>query len=375
VVVSGAFVVVTVVVTASVAASVTASAAADVTGSETAAEVDVSGTSVAGAVAVSLLLDFVVTAGSVDTSISVSVTEAASVETSSDEEVDAAAFSEEALLPEEPPLLQAVRRSADIIIAGISLFILISFGSDAYIIPQPALKINSSFSSVGNAFPCTLKLLDFTIAAWIYHAGFVTKAEYKIIFSIFNGFALKNASFLPISERRYRSGRKEVIFIQEKDNKKLRDDFCCYYALLGNAEEAAAKAGFPGESALREGIGCLRSAGCRRKIAELRELMTSGSEVITGLKRLAFGSCKDAAVLAFADELPPPEVIGRLDLFNVSEIKRVKGGGVEVKLFDRLKALEKLFELENTFSDRDKAAGLMNALLAGGEEAEETEDQ
>jgi len=180
---------------------------------------------------------------------------------------------------------------------------------------------------------------------------------------------------LPHSERRFRSGRKEVIIIRKNANKQLRDDFCCYYALLGNAEEAAAKAGFPGESALREGIGCLRSSGCRKKIAELRELMTSGSEVLTGLKRLAFGSCKDAAVLAFADELPPPEVIGKLDLFNVSEIKRVKGGGVEVKLFDRLKALEKLFELENTFSDRDKASGLMNALMADAEEGDEAEDQ
>ena len=186
---------------------------------------------------------------------------------------------------------------------------------------------------------------------------------------------MKKCLFLPFSERRYRSGRKEVIIIQENNNKKLRDDFCCYYALLGNAEEAAAKAGFPGESALREGIACLRSAGCRKKIAELRELISSGSDVLTGLKRLAFGSCRDAAVLAFADELPPPEVIGRLDLFNVSEIKRVKGGGVEIKLFDRIKALEKLFELENTFSDRDKAAGLINALMAPGEEAEECEDK
>ncbi|MBR4626862.1 MAG: terminase small subunit [Ruminococcus sp.] len=163
--------------------------------------------------------------------------------------------------------------------------------------------------------------------------------------------------------------------MQEKDKKQLRDDFCCCYALLGSVEEAAAKAGFPADTALRDGLSCLRSPGCRKKIAELRELLSDGSGVIAGLKRLAFGNCRDAAVLAFSDELPPPEVIAGLDLFNVSEIKRVKGGGVEVKLFDRLKALEKLFELENTFSDRDRAAGLISALTDTAEEADYTEDR
>jgi len=149
------------------------------------------------------------------------------------------------------------------------------------------------------------------------------------------------------------------------------EDFCSYYALLGSVAEAAAKAGFSGESALSDGLNCLRSPLCRKKVSELRELLSGSGEVITGLKRLAFGSCKDAVVLAFSEELPPPEIIEGLDLFNVSEIKRVKGGGVEIKLFDRLKALEKLFELENSFSDRDKASGLINALISGEEDSYE----
>jgi len=53
----------------------------------------------------------------------------------------------------------------------------------------------------------------------------------------------------------------------------------------------------------------------------------------------------------------------------------VKGGGVEVKLFDRLKALEKLFELENSFTDRDKAAELIMALTATAEESDSVEDK
>ena len=91
---------------------------------------------------------------------------------------------------------------------------------------------------------------------------------------------------------------------------------------------------------------------------------------VNGLKRLAFGNCSDAVYLVFADELPPSDVIQSLDLFNVSEIKRVKGGGVEVKLFDRLKALEKLFELENSFCDRDKANDLIKALSDSAEDGD-----
>lgn len=158
--------------------------------------------------------------------------------------------------------------------------------------------------------------------------------------------------------------------LQEKnDLKAKRNAFCCYYVMLGNVAEAAEKAGFGRENALTEGVKCLKSAECRRTIAGLREVLDGDGNVSAGLKRLAFGNCTDAVYLVFADELPPPEVIEKLDLFNVSEIKRVKGGGVEVRLFDRLKALEKLFELENSCSDRNKAADLIAALTSSaGEE-------
>lgn len=162
-----------------------------------------------------------------------------------------------------------------------------------------------------------------------------------------------------------------------QDKKELmekRNAFCCYYVLLGNVAEAAEKAGFCRENALTEGVKCLKSAGCRRTIAALRDILSDSSNVTAGLKRLAFGSCTDAVYLVFADELPPPDVIEKLDLFNVSEIRRVKGGGVEVRLFDRIKALEKLAELESSCSDRNKAAGLIAALTASAEEDEDTDD-
>ena len=48
---------------------------------------------------------------------------------------------------------------------------------------------------------------------------------------------------------------------------------------------------------------------------------------------------------------------------------------MEIKLFDRLKALEKLSELENSFNDRSKAADLIMALTAHTEESDGIEDK
>ncbi len=140
--------------------------------------------------------------------------------------------------------------------------------------------------------------------------------------------------------------------------------------MLGDITESAVRAGFNRNDALAEGIKLLETDNCRKIIARLKNTLSDYGNVSAGLKRLAFGNCSDAIYLVFADELPPPDVIERLDLFNVSEIKRVKGGGVEVKLFDRLKALEKLFELENSFTDRDKANDLIKALSDSAEDGD-----
>lgn len=158
--------------------------------------------------------------------------------------------------------------------------------------------------------------------------------------------------------------------MSEKNMEKRRYNFCCWYAILGNSEESAVKAGFPQSTAFTDGAECLRDSQCRKLISEMVHLFSDTSSVRAGLRRLAFGSSKDAVTLAFAEELPPPDVIGKLDLFNVSEIKRVKGGGVEIKLFDRLKALEKLYELETAQDSKNTAVGLIEALSLSAEVGE-----
>lgn len=78
-----------------------------------------------------------------------------------------------------------------------------------------------------------------------------------------------------------------------------------------------------------------------------RKKKTAKDEVREGLKRLAFGEIQDAVLLLFADEEEIEKRLPELNLYNISEIKRPKGGGMEIRFFDRIKALEKLSALDS----------------------------
>lgn len=80
-----------------------------------------------------------------------------------------------------------------------------------------------------------------------------------------------------------------------------------------------------------------------------------------GYRRLAFGPVGDAVRLAFLEEGESPDYDG-LDLFNVSEIRRVKGG-VEVRFYDRLAALDRLWQVQREESRRE--TGFYDALRQG----------
>lgn len=77
----------------------------------------------------------------------------------------------------------------------------------------------------------------------------------------------------------------------------------------------------------------------------MRKKKTTKEEVRDGLKRLAFGDITDAVLLLFAGDTFSEEKLRSLDLFCVSEIKKVRAGGTEIKFFDRQKAMERLYEL------------------------------
>lgn len=80
-----------------------------------------------------------------------------------------------------------------------------------------------------------------------------------------------------------------------------------------------------------------------------------------GFRRLAFGDIQDAVKLLFETEENILSSLPSLDLFNISEIKRQKGGGMEIKFFDRIKALEKLREITGA-DERQTALSFYDAL-------------
>ncbi len=65
------------------------------------------------------------------------------------------------------------------------------------------------------------------------------------------------------------------------------------------------------------------------------------ADVARKLAELAYGRTNDCATLV----LDPGADAGKLDLSLLSEVKRSEKGAVEVKLLDRLKALEMLTAL------------------------------
>lgn len=84
-----------------------------------------------------------------------------------------------------------------------------------------------------------------------------------------------------------------------------------------------------------------------------RKKKTIDEQVKDGLTELAFGQIKDAVSLLFLDEDTILQKLPKMKLSNISEIKRPKGGGMEIKFFDRIKALEKLRELTTEKGSQD----------------------
>jgi hypothetical protein len=60
------------------------------------------------------------------------------------------------------------------------------------------------------------------------------------------------------------------------------------------------------------------------------------------------------------------EKLPKLKLFNVSEIKRPKGGGMEIKFFDRIKACERL--MNQTEAKADEGMSFYQALEKSAKE-------
>lgn len=103
-----------------------------------------------------------------------------------------------------------------------------------------------------------------------------------------------------------------------------------------------------------------------------RRKKTLQEQIEQGLLDIALGSVSDAISLLFMTEEEIIERLPKLKLINVSEIKRPKGGGMEIKFFDRIKALERLGTDKN--SDSDSSLSFYEALEKSANDSREKSD-
>ena len=112
----------------------------------------------------------------------------------------------------------------------------------------------------------------------------------------------------------------------------------------------------------RDGYAMLGQKGTQQKLERMRcdaAAQLKREDVLRQLARLAFGRVDDAVTLALRRGETEPE---GLELSAVSEL-RVTEKGVEVKLVDRVRALETLWKLLEA-SEPQQADPLLQALAA-----------
>jgi hypothetical protein len=89
---------------------------------------------------------------------------------------------------------------------------------------------------------------------------------------------------------------------------------------------------------------------------------TTENAALGGLRRLAFEPVNDAVRLMARIDVMTDREIAKLNLLAVSEIRRLKDGALEMKFFDRLKALELLASCAARPEANDAASSFYEAL-------------
>ena len=148
------------------------------------------------------------------------------------------------------------------------------------------------------------------------------------------------------------------------------EKFCCYYAMNGNAKYSATMSGYK-ISPEKNAVHLLMREDIRRKVREYRNRCFDNlkSMATAGYAHLAFGNIADCVRLIYSENLDTL-ALDTMDLYMISEIKKPKDGSMEIKFFDRLKALEKLTEInqmseENSipfYKALEKSADLFNGI-------------
>ena len=159
-----------------------------------------------------------------------------------------------------------------------------------------------------------------------------------------------------------RRRKKEWYSIKRQNLTEKEFLFCCYFAELSSVLDSAVNAGFEKENAFYEGVKILQKPEALRQIRKQRKILFGKGEssAAAALRRIIFSNPVEAVNSVMTDE--PCE---KGDFFSISEIKRAKGGGTELKLLNKLEALKLLFEIEENEKKSNGAQSFFSALSQG----------
>ena len=144
---------------------------------------------------------------------------------------------------------------------------------------------------------------------------------------------------------------------------KKKDDgaFCRAFLRTMDPERAATESGHT------DGFALLGSKAVQNRLEKMRTNAAGQlrrEDAVRRLAQLAFGRANDAARLALQCGAGDPD---KLDLSAVSEIKVTDKGGVEIKLVDRVRALEALCGLLETGGGAQELYQALAEAAASGE--------
>lgn len=143
---------------------------------------------------------------------------------------------------------------------------------------------------------------------------------------------------------------------------KKKKKFCKSFLDTGSIYQAEVLSG------VKDGEKLICDSEIIEEIERLSKLQYQSLNILAkaGLKRLAMGSISDAVSLIYMDK-PDREKLRDMDLFMISEIRRQKDGNMEIKFFDRFKALDKL--IQNTETN-DNSVPFYDALMMSAKTVE-----
>lgn len=129
--------------------------------------------------------------------------------------------------------------------------------------------------------------------------------------------------------------------MKAKKSAAQQDDFCRRFLQTMDPLQAGQECG------VKDPYAALEEAAVQQRLDRARAYVRRDirrEDVIRRLAELCFGRANDAVQLAF---LKPGEEkdLAQLELSAVAEFKRGTNGALEVKLVDRVKALQLLYEL------------------------------